>query len=201
MDLGTALASSWSAGISLYAVAAVLGITGRLGWIEAPPFLEQPWVIAVAVALAVVDFVVDKIAVVDSVWDAVHLVIRPIGGALITASAPGQEIPLPLALGFGAVMALSSHSAKSSARLLVNASPEPVSNIVVSSVEDGIVGIVMALAIAYPAVAGVIAVVLAVACSITAVVFFKASRTAWRKIQARRAAKRAPPTSPWAGSP
>jgi len=200
MDLGTALASSWSAGISLYAVAAVLGIAGRFDWIEAPSFLEQPWVIAVAVALAAVDFVIDKIALLDSVWDAAHLVIRPIGGALILAAAPDQTLPVPVALGFGALLALSSEAAKSSARLLVNTSPEPASNIVVSTVEDGMVAAMMALAIAYPAVAGVIALILAVACSLTAVVMFKASRAAWRKVQARRAARRGP-TSPWAGSP
>jgi hypothetical protein len=185
MDLGTAIASSWSAGISLYAVVAVLGIAGRMEWIEAPELLERPWVIGTALALFALEFVIDKIALLDTVWDAANTVARPVGGALITAAAPDQDLPVPVLLLVGGALALSSHSAKASARALVNASPEPVSNVVVSAVEDGLMAAVMALAIAYPRVAFVVAVVLAVASGITAVLLFRTSRAVWRTVAAR----------------
>lgn len=179
------VASSWSAGISLYGVLAVLGIAGRLEWIEAPSLLERTWVIALALVLFVVELVVDKISWLDTIWDAVHTVLRPAGGALIGALAPGQEAPLPVLLGLGAVLALSSHSAKASARALINTSPEPVTNVVASLVEDGLVAVLMALAIAYPRAALVITVFLAIASTITAVLLFKATRAAWRRLRQR----------------
>lgn len=186
MDFGTMLASAWSAGISLYGVAAVLGIAGRLEWVDAPSLLEQPWVIGLALVLFVVELVVDKIALLDSVWDTAHLVIRPIGGAVICSTAPDATLPLPVLVLMGGVLALSSHSAKASARALINASPEPVSNVVVSFMEDGLVSALMALAIAYPKVAGVLTIVLAVASGVVAVFFYRASRAMWRRIGERR---------------
>jgi hypothetical protein len=193
LDLGTVVASAWSAGISLYAVVAALGISGRIGWIDAPSLLEQPWLIAAALVLFVVELVVDKIAWLDSIWDAAHTVIRPIGGAAIGTLAPDQEVPVPILLAVGALLALSSHSAKASARALINTSPEPVSNIVASLTEDGLVGIVMTLAIAYPRVAFVITVVLALASAVTAVLLFKATRAAWRRLRAWRGGGLPPP--------
>ena len=193
MDLGTAVGSAWSAGISLYGVCALLGIAGRLDWIDGPRFLEQTWVIGVALALFAVELVIDKIAIADSIWDAAHTFIRPIGGAAITSLAPGQELPLPLLLALGALLALSSHSAKASARAMINLSPEPASNIVASVIEDGLVGFVMALAIAYPRVALVLTIVLAIASSIVAIVLFRSTRAAWRRLRqwrARRARER-----------
>jgi len=187
VDLGTAVGSAWSAGISLYGVCALLGIAGRLEWIESPPFLEQSWVIGVALTLFVIELVVDKIAIVDSLWDAVHTFIRPIGGAAITSLAPGQELPLPLLLALGALLALSSHSAKASARAMINLSPEPASNVVASVLEDGLVGFVMALAIAYPRVAFVVTIVLALASSVVAIVLFRSTRAAWRRLRQWRA--------------
>ncbi len=193
------LASAWSAGISLYGVAAVLGITGRLGWVNAPSLLEEPWVIVAALVLFVVELVVDKVAVLDSAWDTAHLVIRPIGGAVICSTAPDATLPLPVLVLMGGVLALSSHSAKASARLMINASPEPISNVVVSFAEDGLVSALMALAIAFPKVAAVITVVLAIASGIAAVLFYRASRALWRKVGATRRRWRdrhAPPAAP-----
>jgi hypothetical protein len=187
VDLGTAVGSAWSAGISLYGVCALLGIAGRLEWIDGPSFLEQTWVIGVALALFLVELVIDKIAWIDSIWDAVHTFIRPIGGAAITSLAPGQELPLPVLLALGALLALSSHSAKASARAMINLSPEPASNIVASTLEDGLVGFVMALAIAYPRVAFVLTIFLAIASGLVAIVLFRSTRAAWRRVQAWRA--------------
>ena len=162
MDLGTAIASSFSAGISMYGVIALLGIAGRLDWISGDSVLEQPWVIGLALVLFAVEFVVDKIALLDTVWDGVHTVLRPMAGALILGVAPEQALPVPVALGVGAGLALVSHSAKSSTRLLVNASPEPVSNVVISTAEDGLVAALMALAFANPEVAFAVTLVLVV---------------------------------------
>jgi hypothetical protein len=192
VDLGTAVGSAWSAGISLYGVCALLGIAGRVEWIEAPPFLEQTWVIAIALVLFAVELVIDKIAIVDSMWDAVHTFIRPIGGAAITSLAPGQEIPLPLLLVLGALLALSSHSAKASTRAMINVSPEPVSNVVASILEDGLVGVVMALAIAYPRVAFAVTIVLAIFSGLLAIVLFRFTRALWRRVQAWRDRRRQP---------
>jgi hypothetical protein len=192
VDLGTAVGSAWSAGISLYGVCALLGIAGRLEWIDGPAFLEQTWVIGIAAALFVVELVIDKIAILDSVWDAVHTFIRPIGGAAITSLAPGQELPLPVLLALGALLALSSHSAKASARAMINVSPEPVSNVVASVLEDGLVGVVMALAIAYPRVAFAVTIVLALASGLVAIVLFRFTRALWRRLQGWRARRRQP---------
>lgn len=177
------VASSWSAGISLYGVVALLGIAGRLDWLQVSPLLESPWVIGAALVLFVVELVVDKVAWLDSVWDLAHTVIRPAGGAALSALAPDQSVPVPVLVGAGALLALSSHSAKASARALVNTSPEPASNVVVSLAEDGVVAALMAVAIAYPAVAFALTAFLAVASTVAAVVLFRASRAAWRRVR------------------
>ena len=196
MDLGTALASAWSAGISLYGVVALLGIAGRLEWIESAPLTQQTWFIAAALVLFAVELVVDKIALLDTVWDAVHTVIRPIGGAFVAASAPDLDVPTWVLIASGGGLAISSHAAKASARALVNASPEPASNVVVSAVEDGVVAVVMALAIAFPRVALVVAIFLGVASSVAAVLLFKASTAVWRRLRGRFADRGGGPPGP-----
>jgi hypothetical protein len=172
MDFGTAFASAWSTGISVYGVAALLGIAGRAGWVDSPEALERWPVIAITLALFVVEFVADKIPLVDSVWDAIHTVIRPLAGAALMVGAvdSGNEIALALA-GGGA--ALSAHAAKATTRALVNTSPEPFSNAIVSFTEDGVVAGLMALAIAFPEVALVVTVVFVVASIVVAVALLR----------------------------
>lgn len=200
MDLGTAVASSWSAGISVYGVLAALGIAGRLDYIEVSQDLEQTWVIGVLLALFAFEFVVDKISFLDSGWDAINTVVRPVAGAYILTTAPDQDIPVVLAALIGGLLALSSHSAKASTRALVNTSPEPASNVLVSSAEDGLVAAVMALAFTYPEVALVVTVVLVVFSSVVAVVMAKfiirlyRRFRAWRERRARRSGRS--PTPP-----
>lgn len=192
MDVGTAIASAFSAGISMYGVIAALGIAGRLDVIDGPTALEQPWVIGLALVAFAVEFVVDKIPVIDSLWDTVHLALRPLAGAVIMGVTPDQPLPMPVAIALGGALALTSHSAKSATRVLVNTSPEPVSNIVVSSVEDGIVAGLMALAFANPTVAlAITAVLVVIALGIIVL--------AWRTVRGfrrRRAARAAAPTPP-----
>jgi hypothetical protein len=198
VDVGTAITSAFSAGISMYGVIAALGIAGRLDVIEGSSVLERPVVIGVALVLFAFEFVIDKVPVVDTVWDTIHAVLRPAAGAAILAVAPDQDLPVPLALGLGAALAFTSHSAKSATRVLVNTSPEPVSNAVVSTLEDGLVAFLMALAFSHPQVALAVTVVL-VGVAIGVIVL------AWRLVRhvRRRRRQRAEPTglSPPAWSP
>lgn len=185
MDVGTAALGAWSSGISMYFVAAVLGISGRVGWIDGPGWLMQPWVIGVAVALFAVELVVDKVPWLDSTWDAVHTALRPTaGGVLFSTSGDGGDALWMFLTG--AALALSSHLAKASLRALVNLSPEPVSNLVVSLSEDGLVAALMSLAVAYPRVALVVAVSLATVSTVATVVLLRTVRRAWRGWRARR---------------
>lgn len=196
MDLGTAVASAWSSGISMWAVAAFLGVAGRLGWVESPAFVQEPWVIAVALLLAATELVVDKIAWLDSGWDLVHTVLRPLAGALLLGSTD-VSVSDGVLLVAGGLLALSSHSAKASARLLVNTSPEPVSNVFVSAAEDGVVALLLALAVAYPRVALVVTLVLAVGSGVAAFLLFRLVRSAWRRRPwTRRRAHEAGPDAP-----
>jgi hypothetical protein len=185
VDPATAVTSAWASGISVYAVAAFLGIAGRQDWLESPEWLQRPWVIAMAVALAVVELIVDKLPAIDSVWDAIHTGIRPAAGAVLLSGADVDAGTIALAVG-GALLALSSHSAKASVRLLVNTSPEPVSNVLVSTGEDGLVAVLMTLAVANPEVAVAITVVLFVASIVVTIVVFKTIKGAWRRLTSRR---------------
>jgi hypothetical protein len=183
VDPGTAVASAWASGISMYAVAAVLGVAGRLAWVDPPSWLEQPGVIAAATGLALVEFVVDKVAAVDSAWDAVHTALRPTAGAVLLGGADLDGSTLAYAVG-GAALALSSHAAKASLRGLVNASPEPVSNVVVSLAEDGLVAALLGLALAWPEGALVATVLLAIASVVSAVVLLRFLRRAVGRLAA-----------------
>lgn len=168
-----ALASSISllAGWRLYFVTLATGLAMKWGWIDLPDqlrvldVLASNWVLAIAAAGTLAEFFADKIAWVDSAWDAVHSWVRPIGGALLSlaivdAGDPAFQIGSFL-LGGGA--ALVAHAGKAGARALVNASPEPVSNIVVSTGEDVATGGLLVLAIANPIAAAVIALLLVMA--------------------------------------
>ena len=165
-----ALASTVSllAGWRLYLVSFVVGLAMKFGWIALPEqlhaldILANNWLIGVAGVGALAEFFADKVAWVDSAWDAVHSVVRPLGGALLSmAIMDGGDPKWQVAsflLGGGA--ALVAHAGKAGARALVNASPEPVSNIVVSTGEDVATAGLLALAIANPVVAAIIAVLL-----------------------------------------
>ena len=164
--LGLALGASWASGLRLYAAVATLGVLGRFAGLELPGALavvETPWVMGLATVLLVVEFVADKVPIVDSTWDAVHTFVRVPAGAALAALALGDYDPAwqaaAVLLGGGA--ALSAHGTKAATRLAVNASPEPVSNVVVSTAEDGLAIGAVLTAVFLPVVAGVL-VVLAV---------------------------------------
>ncbi|MCB0970950.1 MAG: DUF4126 domain-containing protein [Acidimicrobiales bacterium] len=187
MPFGLIAASGWASGLNLYGTALLLGLAGRLGWAETPSQLQETWLLVALGALYVLEFVVDKVPWADSAWDAVHTVIRPIGGgllgALLASDAGSSEAVAALLAGS---FSLTAHSAKASTRAMVNTSPEPVSNVVLSIGEDGVVAGLVALALAYPVVAGAIAVVLALGSAVVAVVAFRAIRALARRWRRRR---------------
>src|SRR5690606_13897260 len=132
---------SWASGINLYAVLLVLGWGGSTGHIDLPAelsVLEDPLVIAAAGIMYFVEFFADKIPGIDSVWDAIHTFIRIPAGAMLAAGAVGDVTPaLEIAAGIlGGGIAATSHATKASTRLLINTSPEPVSNWSASLSED-----------------------------------------------------------------
>lgn len=177
------MGAGWSSGISVYGVVAFVGAAGRFGWIEAPSFVEQSWVIAVAIVLFLVEFVIDKIALVDTAWDSVHTFIRPAVGGYLMSTATDTQLSVPALAVSGVLLALSSHGAKASTRLVVNTSPEPVSNAAVSLGEDGLVFAVMALAMTRPELAVVVVAVLTVASVVVAFVLYRLARRIGRRLR------------------
>jgi hypothetical protein len=162
-----ALAASTSllAGWRLYLVTLITGLGMKFGWVALPEnlhaldVLANNWVLGIAAVGTFMEFFADKIAWVDSAWDAVHSFIRPLGGALLSLAIVDSADPAwqvgSFLLGGGA--ALMAHAGKAGARTLVNASPEPFSNVIVSTTEDVATGGLLALAIANPIAAAIIA--------------------------------------------
>jgi hypothetical protein len=156
--LGRTLGFSLAAGVNLYATVAVLGLAARYGWVQLPEQFQvfnNPWVIGIAGALYVVEFVADKIPWVDSLWDSVHTVIRPIGGALIAVAALGDASPVVMGLIalLGGTAAAGSHVTKAGARVAINTSPEPFTNWIVSLAEDAFVIGLSLLTLKFPLLA------------------------------------------------
>lgn len=187
MELGTILASGWTSGLSLYATALLLGMCGRFGWVDTPAQLSEPGTLVVLAVLTAVEFVAGKVPWLDTFWDTLHLFIRPIGGATLTGlMASKTDSPVLLIALIGGSFALSAHGAKSATRVLANTSPEPVSNIVLSFAEDGIVAGMVALAVAFPVVAGALAVTFALACVVVTWVAYRIVRRARAAMRRRR---------------
>jgi hypothetical protein len=167
--LGVAASVSLLAGWRLYLCVFATGIAMHTGWIALPEHLYQldvlanPWVIGVAGIAALAEFLADKVMWIDSAWDAVHTLVRPFGGALLALAIvdPDNQAWQVIALLLGGSAALLTHSAKAGTRAVVNTSPEPVSNVIVSTTEDVATGGLLALALANPVVAVGIAVLLA----------------------------------------
>ena len=152
-SLAYVLTSGWASGINVYATILVTGLLGRYGGVEGvPDVLERNEILLPAAALFAIEFVADKIPYVDNVWDAVHTAIRPTLAAVLGALLAGEANDLGEAVAavLGGTTALASHAAKASLRLAVNASPEPVSNIVLSLAEDTVVVAVLLLAVDHP---------------------------------------------------
>ncbi|GAB3300672.1 DUF4126 family protein [Epidermidibacterium keratini] len=164
--LPSVFTAGWASGVNAYATVLALGLLSRVGGVEAiPAGLGRTWVLVIAAVLFSAEFVADKVPYFDSMWDSIHTFIRPVVGAglgyLLTKDAGGYEAVFAT-LGGGAT-ALASHGVKSFSRLGVNGSPEPFSNIAISSAEDVTVVGLIALAVAHPWLSASIALVLLLA--------------------------------------
>ncbi|WP_206308202.1 DUF4126 domain-containing protein [Streptomyces sp. A1277] len=152
--------SGWASGINAYAVVLLLGVFGATGVSdEVPASLQRTDVLVVVAVLFLFEVVADKIPYVDTVWDSVHTVVRPVAGAVVAALLAGESGSLPqIAAGaIGGSTALVSHLVKAGTRMAVNTSPEPFSNIALSAAEDlGVAGVVT-FAIFHPWIAAAIA--------------------------------------------
>jgi Domain of unknown function (DUF4126) len=162
--LGRTLGFSFAAGINLYATVAILGLASRYGWVALPPqyqVFDNNWIIGAAIALYVIEFFADKIPWVDSTWDAVHTVIRPIGGAAIAVATLGDASPATeTVVGLlGGALAAGTHFGKAGTRIVANASPEPFSNWILSLLEDAFVVGLGFLALKYPMAAAIVVLI------------------------------------------
>jgi hypothetical protein len=181
--LGRTLGFSFAAGINLYATIAILGLAERYGWVALPPqyrVFDTDLVIGAAIVLYIVEFFADKIPWVDTLWDGIHTVIRPVGGALIAVATLGDASPGTQTLVglLGGALATSTHLSKAGTRAVANASPEPFTNWILSFGEDLFVVGLGALALRYPAAAALVVI----ACVTLMVIF-----AAWiaRAVRAR----------------
>jgi Domain of unknown function (DUF4126) len=185
--LGLVLGAGFSSGLNVYATVATLGLLQRFGILHLPRSLEvlsHTWVLALAVALYLIEFFADKIPYFDTIWDAIHTFIRPPAAALLAYSAAGGVSPewrWGAALLAGGV-ALTSHGTKASARAAVNTSPEPFSNWVLSFGEDLLAVWLSWMASAHPLATAVIVAGLLLLCLFLLYHLFRFARRALQRL-------------------
>lgn len=183
--IGIAGSVSLLSGWRLYLCIFGTGLAMRLGALPLPEHLAaldvlaNPWVMGVAALAAIVELFADKVMWLDSIWDSIHTLIRPVGGALLALAIVDPSDPATQVIAFilGGSAALAAHGGKAGARAVVNTSPEPVSNLAVSTVEDVATAGLLYLAYEYPYAAGAIALLLL-------------ALTVWLLMIARRVIKR-----------
>jgi hypothetical protein len=185
--VGLISGSGWASGINLYLVTLMLGVAGRAGWADIPEVLMRVDVMIVAGILFAIEFVADKVPYLDSLWDSIHTFIRPLGAAAIGAVIAGDSESIGAAVGaiVSGALALDAHSAKASTRVVVNASPEPVSNVALSLFEDVGVALLVALAVTYPVITIIVVAALVIAATVLTIWLWKVVRRVWGRVQAR----------------
>ena len=175
--------SGWASGINAYAVVLVMGLADRFfGVAQVPDVLARTDVLIAAGVMFAVELVADKVPFLDTVWDAVHTVIRPLIGATIGYLIGHQNADLDASFlaAAGGFSALASHVVKAGVRAAVNTSPEPASNALVSTAEDAAVIGVVSLGIDHPMVsAGIAAVLLVLGRAVVVYVLTRVRR--WRQ--------------------
>ena len=194
--IGIAGSVSLLSGWRLYLCVFATGLAMRLDALPVPEHLaslgvlENPWVMGIAAIAAIAEFFADKVMWLDSAWDTVHTLVRPVGGALLALAIVDPADPAMQVIAFllGGGASLATHASKAGTRAVVNASPEPVSNMALSSVEDIATIGLLYFVYEYPVVAGVVALVLL-------------ALTAWLLMLARRFIKRALTPKPKASEP
>jgi hypothetical protein len=196
-SLALSFSSGWASGVNAYLVVLVLGLGERFGGADVPEVLGRWDVLAVAAFLYAIEFVADKIPYLDSTWDAISTVIRPTAGAVVGLILSGDADSLTQAINasVGGTTALASHLVKAGGRLAINSSPEPVTNITASVVEDLVVLALVGFAITHPVAAASIAAVLLVLGLVMLRFALRLVRRGWRRFRARRS--RAPGGPTW----
>ena len=184
--LGRTMGFSFAAGLNLYATVAILGLASRFDWVQLPPqfkVFDNDIVIAAAIVMYLIEFVADKVPWVDSLWDAAHTVIRPIGGALIAVATLGHASPTVQGLValLGGSLAASTHFTKAGTRAVANASPEPFTNWILSLAEDVFVVGLGFVALKYPIVAALVVIVGMILIVSFAAWIVRAVRRRWRR--------------------
>jgi hypothetical protein len=189
--IGRTLPFAFASGLNLYATVAVLGLCSRFDLVALPEqfrAFDHPVIITIALFMYVVEFVADKVPWFDSLWDSVHTVVRPIGGALVAVTALGEQSATTevLAALLGGSVAMTTHLGKAGTRVVANASPEPFTNWALSLGEDAVAVGVTYFAMTHPLLA------LAVAAGLLALIV----AFAWVLIGAARRRLRRRATSP-----
>jgi Domain of unknown function (DUF4126) len=183
--------------VNLYATVAILGLADRFGWGALPPemaIFDHDAVIAAAVALYAIEFVADKVPWVDSLWDALHTIVRPLGGAIVAVAALGPASPAMqgMAALLGWSVAAGSHLGKAGTRAVANTSPEPFSNWVLSLAEDVLVVALAWVTLMHPVLALGLTLLLLAAVGIAARALWRAIRRARLRRRERAVAARSP---------
>jgi Domain of unknown function (DUF4126) len=167
----TAISAGYASGLNAYGTVFMLGLLGRAGFGEVPDDLTTTPVLVAAGVMFAIEFITDKVPLLDSTWDFLHTAIRPAIGSLIGVSFADLDdvtgVETVAAGGAGGTTALVTHGLKAGIRLGVNTSPEPFSNVIISLIEDGLMAGVIALVLKEPYIAlAVVAVLLAITISL-----------------------------------
>jgi hypothetical protein len=181
------IAASFAAGLNIYATVLTLGILARTQWVALPPGLDSlghTWILVVCAIMFAMEFVADKIPAFDLIWNALHTVIRVPIAALVAYHASSQLTPQMqiLATAIGAVVALAAHSSKTALRAAVTPSPEPISNIALSTSEDAAAVGLTWFATHHPMIAALIALTLLATAIIAARALLRAIQRPLRKL-------------------
>lgn len=185
---GLVIAASFAAGLNIYATVLTLGILARGHWVELPPGLDllaNWWVLGASAVLFSVEFFADKIPALDLVWNALHTFVRVPLAALLAYRATLQLSPEMqlLATAGGALIALAAHSSKTAARTLITPSPEPISNIALSTGEDAVAVGLTWTATHHPWIAGGIAAAFTLAAIFTVRWILRAIAKTWNRLR------------------
>jgi hypothetical protein len=187
--LGLIVPLAFASGVNLYATVGVLGLCSHYGLVSLPEQLrvfDNPIIIAAALGMYLVEFIADKIPWFDSVWDVVHTVVRPLGGALIAVTALGDASPAAHALValLGGSIAMTTHLGKAGTRAAANTSPEPFSNWMLSLGEDVLAVGISYGALQHPMAALTVAIVLLILIVLCASLILRFVRRRFRRVRA-----------------
>lgn len=182
-----AVSGGWASGISAYATVLVLGLAGRAGLADTPDLIQRTDVIIVMAVFTAIEFVADKIPYADSLWDTVHTVVRPIvaavlGWIFVNNGNSAEQFAVAAVAGGTALL---SHTGKAGIRLAINTSPEPASNVAMSTAEDAVLLGVLLLATQYPWLAAGTALAVLVVMLSTVIVIARRARRGWRRLRDR----------------